>query len=79
MHSLVKKLETDAWDKCTKLEAKKEKSFTKMDVDKWEMDPEVAKNKNIDKKDRKTAYEIMYPKESYDVRKLHDEHQFFTG
>ena len=50
-----------------------------MNVDKWELDPEVAKNKSINFKDKKTAWEVMFPKESIEVKKTNDEYQFFTG
>lgn len=56
MQMLVKKLEAVALDKTSKLTAKKDKSFMTMDIHRWEMDPAVAKNKNLDLKDRNTAY-----------------------
>ena len=39
------------------------------------MDPEVAKT--VDKKDRKQAWDAMFPKETADVRRISDESQYF--
>jgi len=39
MQSLVRKIEGDYKDRSNKLDQKKERSFTKGDYDKWEMDP----------------------------------------
>lgn len=75
MQSLVRKFEADCKDRSSKLELKKEKSFARSDSDKWEMDPDVAKT--IDKKNRKQAWEAMYPKESAEVRRISDESQYF--
>ena len=79
MQTLVKKLEIEAKDKTSKLELKKEKSFQQMNVDKWELDPEVAKNKSINFKDKKTAWEVMFPKESIEVKKTNDEYQMIRN
>lgn len=39
------------------------------------MDPVVAKS--VNKKDRKQAWEAMFPKETADVQRLSDESQYF--
>ncbi len=75
MQSLVRKFEAESKDRSTKLEQKKEKSFAKGDSEKWEMEPQTAKT--IDKKDRKQAWEAMFPKESSEVRRIADESQYF--